>query len=144
MKLPNSSSGMRNLTNKSEPFRSGILDRKCRKSSTCCFCVFKCTFFSGLLGTYSTRGGGVGCGGGGGELILHTCRMNYVCMYLQRACVRVCMYICMYVCMYNCMYVQYNVQWRNNKWLLCIGYTPRARLLNHWATKPEVCNQLVL
>ena len=25
-----------------------------------------------------------------------------------------------------------------------IGYTPRARLLNHWATKPEVCNQLVL
>ena len=26
----------------------------------------------------------------------------------------------------------------------CIGYTPRARLLNHWATKPEVCNQLVL
>ena len=27
---------------------------------------------------------------------------------------------------------------------VCIGYTPRARLLNHWATKPEVCNQLVL
>ena len=27
---------------------------------------------------------------------------------------------------------------------LSIGYTPRARLLNHWATKPEVCNQLVL
>ena len=25
-----------------------------------------------------------------------------------------------------------------------IGYTPRARLLNYWATKPEVCNQLVL
>ena len=24
------------------------------------------------------------------------------------------------------------------------SYTPRARLLNHWATKPEVCNQLVL
>ena len=29
---------------------------------------------------------------------------------------------------------------------ISIGYTctPRARLLNHWATKPEVCNQLVL
>ena len=48
----------------------------------------------------------------------------------------------MYVCMYVCVYV--------------IGYTPRARLLSdlatkcgmkmvhHWATKPEVCNQLVL
>ena len=24
--------------------------------------------------------------------------------------------------------------------LTSIGYTPRARLLNHWATKPEVCN----
>ena len=28
--------------------------------------------------------------------------------------------------------------------IISIGYTPRARLLNHWATKPEVCNQLVL
>ena len=26
--------------------------------------------------------------------------------------------------------------------LISIGYTPRVRLLNHWATKPEVCNQL--
>ena len=28
--------------------------------------------------------------------------------------------------------------------VISIGYTPRARLLNHWATRPEVCNQLVL
>ena len=41
------------------------------------------------------------------------------------------------------VYATRNVQ-TQLKSTVCIGYTPRARLLNHWATKPEVCNQFVL
>ena len=33
---------------------------------------------------------------------------------------------------------------KRSKRYVFIGYTPRAGLLNHWATKLEVCNQLVL
>ena len=55
VKLPNSSSGMRNRTNASEGRSSGERDMKNRKSSSCFFWTFRDAFFSGLAGKEVAR-----------------------------------------------------------------------------------------